>query len=1792
MLRTRLVSFVIATLLSASLFGSQLPNFDQFGAQAPNPSKVAVLQQKAQSLGVVQPGMPMQSEARLGVPTFVWPSAGAAQLIGGHDGGNGGGTPAEAAARAHLNAFAPLYNLEASDINGAVVRYTHDLGAGPIIVKMQQTLNGIELFHEEVNVVMNRRLELVAISGYISSKSTPANYHAGGTLAFRLNGANAATHAVNDVTLANIVAGQLVPAGSHDGYDYYTTAPGARVTLAEPVRVKKVYYHTPDGLEPAYFVEVIAHNDADDNGEARIDTGDSSLDAYSYIISAVDGSVLFRNNLIAEAQGGSGGGESSLGPGGFTYRVWADPGTGIPYDTPAGNSVHPKINATPDGVQYPFVAQQLVTLPNFPFSQNDPWLAPGSTQTSGNNVEAFGNLVNAAGNVDNGFGPAAEPPADPALGDHHAFTSAVDTFNYTHQPDVDAFSVNARQASITQLFYNINFLHDWYYDAGFNELAGNAQTNNFARGGLGSDNIKGQAQDTSSFSNANMLTPADGTRPRMRKYNFPNPANMLDLQAPAALVSKVNIGISQTGKRDFDVTSNIVIATFSNSPSACTITNAAALTGNIAMFDFDNTDGTGCSFSTRITRIHATSALAALMVYTSANATAVANITGIVASHTKGVGVISWNNGQAIKAQLAGNTVTARLLRVADRDGSNDQQIVAHEWAHYLSNRLVGNASGLNSNYSGGMGEGWGDFSAMLLTVREADTGTTSNDNWQGAYALATYATSGVPFNGGSNQGYYYGIRRYPYSTDMAKNPLTFQHIANGTPLPVGPPVAFGATGTNNAEVHNTGEVWTTMLWECYAALLRDTLGPNPRMDFTTAQARMKTYIVASLKMTPLTPTMLETRDAVLAAAAATDLVDYKEFMAAFAKRGAGIGAISPDRWSGTNSPVTESYLTGGDLAFVSAQLDDSTSSCDNDGVLDNNERGKLTVTLKNTGDQSLTATTATITSGDPNVTIGNGGLLNFPASPAAGTTAASIDVTLAGAVGIEAIDFTISYNDPNLAVAGPRNVTVRFAANRNTVPASTATDNVEADNSLWTSTAASSSVLFTYGPWVRQQDPAGINHFWFGPDNYFGSDIALTSPVMTVNGGGSVNLQFDHSFGFEFDGGGNYDGGVVEFSVNGGAFTDMGTGGGLPNYNGTIVNYSGDVNPLKGRTGFVQNSGGTIHTSFTKAIAPGSTVQVRFRAGSDNSFGAAGWTLDNIAISGVVETPFGTVVADPGCTAWTSTALIGTPDPGHVGAMETLTATVSSARAGITGTVTFFDGVTPLGTNPLVGNVATLTTSSLAAGSHTLTATYNPVPGFGGSTSSPYTMTIDKATSTTVLTSTVNPVNLLPPVTYFATVTTSTGATAAGSVTFYDGVSTVSTATLNGSGVAAWSTVYAAGGVHPMSAVYNGNTSTLGSTSAVLNEYVNPAKFSFAPSTYYALENAGTILVTVTRTGGSTAGAASVNFNTADGSAVAGVRYTTTSTTVNFAAGEASKTVAVPLLNTPAIEGMQAFTATLSSPVGGTLGAVTTATINVVDDDTVASDFSSDGKPDIVWRNATTGDTRVWHMNGTSITSSVLLQNQGSPLVLAGIGDFNADGQADVLWRNSTDQTLTVWFMNGTTFSSSASVPSSPDANWKPVAIGDFNGDGFADIVWRHTSSGATNVWLLQQTTLLTVVALPTVPDANWKVIGVGDFNRDKKADLVWRNGATLDCAVWLMNGTTFTTAAFLPKVGYPWQLVGIGDMNGDGDADMIWQTTTTRQIALWQMNQTALGSAFFISTAADPTTANDPNYAIVAPR
>ena len=61
-------------------------------------------------------------------------------------------------------------------------------------------------------------------------------------------------------------------------------------------------------------------------------------------------------------------------------------------------------------------------------------------------------------------------------------------------------------ASVTELFYTNNEIHDLFYRYGFDEVSGNFQAANFGRGGLGGDAVTAFAQDGGGMNNANFAT--------------------------------------------------------------------------------------------------------------------------------------------------------------------------------------------------------------------------------------------------------------------------------------------------------------------------------------------------------------------------------------------------------------------------------------------------------------------------------------------------------------------------------------------------------------------------------------------------------------------------------------------------------------------------------------------------------------------------------------------------------------------------------------------------------------------------------------------------------------------------------------------------------------------------------------------------------------------------------------------------------------------------------------------------------------------------------------------------------------------------------------------------------------------------------------------------------------------------------------------------------------------------------------------------------------------------------------
>jgi hypothetical protein len=190
---------------------------------------------------------------------------------------------------------------------------------------------------------------------------------------------------------------------------------------------------------------------------------------------------------------------------------------------------------------------------------------------------------------------------------------------------------------------------------------------------------------------------------------------------------------------------------------------------------------------------------------------------------------------------------------------------------------------------------------------------------------------------------------------------------------------------------------------------------------------------------------------------------------------------------------------------------------------------------------------------------------------------------------------------------------------------------------------------------------------------------------------------------------------------------------------------------------------------------------------------------------------------------AATTTTLVSSLNPSRYWKPVTFTATINSAFGGLAGgTVTFKDGANTLGTGNVNSNKATFTTQALLAGSHSITAVYSGGPSRIGSTSAVLTETVNKASTTTSLASSLNPSTKGKPVTFTATIVSAFGGQVGGTVIFKDGTTALGTIAVNpATNKAMFATSALAVGKHSITAVYSGGHNRTGSTSAVLSQQV-----------------------------------------------------------------------------------------------------------------------------------------------------------------------------------------------------------------------------------------------------------------------------------------------------------------------------------------------------------------------------------
>ncbi|MFM9950592.1 MAG: T9SS-dependent M36 family metallopeptidase [Saprospiraceae bacterium] len=418
-------------------------------------------------------------------------------------------------------------------------------------------------------------------------------------------------------------------------------------------------------------------------------------------------------------------------------------------------------------------------------------------------------------------------------------------------------------AILTNLFYMNNMLHDILYVHGFDERAGNFQATNYNNEGLGGDYVEAEGQDGGGTNNANFSTPEDGFSGRMQMYLWPAdvPAVMEVLSPETIAGTYFAVEAAFGPDLSSPVTGTAVLVEDDTAPAtdACeAILNVEAIAGKIVVID----RGT-CSFISKINAVEQLGAIAVIVVN---------NIGGDPIS-MGGAGttdipsvMISQADGELVKAQLlAGQSVEITLggaggASGADRDGSLDNGIVAHEYGHGLSTRLTGGPTNSNCLFNGEQGgEGWSDWLGLILTIEPGDAGPDTR-------GIGTYALDDE-----SGQ----GIRRFPYSTDMSINPHTYGSLAN------------------SVGVHAVGEIWSQVLWDMTWKLI-DAEGFDPDWyNGTGGNNTALRLVIEGMKLQPCGPGYLDARDAILKA----DEMLYQNahrclIWEAFAKRGMGADAI------------------------------------------------------------------------------------------------------------------------------------------------------------------------------------------------------------------------------------------------------------------------------------------------------------------------------------------------------------------------------------------------------------------------------------------------------------------------------------------------------------------------------------------------------------------------------------------------------------------------------------------------------------------------------------------------------------------------------------------------------------------------------------------------------------------------------------------------------------------------------------------------------------------------------------
>jgi Zn-dependent metalloprotease len=512
------------------------------------------------------------------------------------------------------------------------------------------------------------------------------------------------------------------------------------------------------------------------------------------------------------------------------------------------------------------------------------------TITRGNNVFAYLDLE------DTNVPPSSELDVDGG-------EELVFDFPWTDLENPEA----SEEAAVTNLFFMNNYMHDFTYAYGFDESAGNFQATNYTGEGDGNDFVVAQAQDgrdlvyngtddpnNPHINNANFGTPREGVSPRMQMFIWNSESattGLLDISEPNGIAANYNTGTADFGPAATEnpiIDGELVLAFDSdvqNPTFTCgEVANPEEIAGKIAVIDRG-----GCLFRDKTLNAQDAGAIAVIICNFE---DALLGMTAPVDPNiTVTIPTLSLASSDCInlKSTLnAGVTVIANFgleqeedQRADFLDGDVDNGIIAHEYGHGISNRLVAGANNTSCLIAEEqMGEGWSDFFAVVTTMKPGDVGDGRN-------GIGTYVRREDP-NGA-------GIRTRPYSTDLTINPLTYEDL----------PFAFNTnqiTQQPEVAVHQVGTIWNSMLWDMYWDLVDEYGFDDDLISGEGGNNIAVRLVMEGMKFTTCNPGFVDARDGILSADEFLyDGANSCIIWQAFARRGLGVNASQ-----GSNDDYTD----------------------------------------------------------------------------------------------------------------------------------------------------------------------------------------------------------------------------------------------------------------------------------------------------------------------------------------------------------------------------------------------------------------------------------------------------------------------------------------------------------------------------------------------------------------------------------------------------------------------------------------------------------------------------------------------------------------------------------------------------------------------------------------------------------------------------------------------------------------------------------------------------------------------